>query len=229
MREVDGRLIYDDVRELVDPSHTALVLIDIQNDFCTVGGTFDRFGYDVSMYAEMIPRTQRLLAAARRSSVLPIYVQNTTLRGHKSDSPAQVRFRVRLSRDPSQPSLRYTEEGTWGHEFVHELAPGPEELTVNKFRSSAFVGTPLDLLLRSNGIDTIVIAGCTTEGCVESTARDAMFMDYYVVVVEDCVESDTREQHEASLTLMRVRFDVIQSSEVIAAWSGTSADRTGGE
>lgn len=225
MREVDGRLIYDRTDELVDPSHTALVLIDIQNDFCTPGGTFDRSGYDVSMYKHMIPRAKRLLTAARRAGVLRVFIQNTTLRGHLSDSPAQVRFRVRLSRDPSQPSLRYTEDGTWGHEFVAELTPQDGELVIDKFRSSAFIGTPLDLLLRSNGIDTIVISGCTTEGCVESTARDGMFLDYYVVVVPDCVESDTREQHEASLTLMRVRFDMIESAEIVEVWNSVATER----
>jgi nicotinamidase-related amidase len=217
MREVDGRVIYDELEEVVDPSHTALVLIDIQNDFCSVGGTFDQHGYDVSLYDQMIPRTERLLAGARQAGVLCFFVQNTTLRGHRSDSPAQVRFRTRLSRD-DEPSLQYTEDGSWGHEFVAALKPGEDDITINKFRSSAFVGTPLDLLLRSNGIETIVIGGCTTEGCVESTARDGMFMDYYVVVAPDCVESDTREQHEASMTLMRARFDMMPSADVLEAW-----------
>ena len=99
MRQVDGRFFYDTTEELVDPAHTALVLIDIQNDFCARGGTFDRSGYDVSLYQWMIPRTATLLAAARRAGALCVFIQNTTLRGHLSDSPAQVRFRVRLSRD----------------------------------------------------------------------------------------------------------------------------------
>lgn len=225
MRQVDGRFFYDTTSELVDPGHTSLVLIDIQNDFCAKDGTFDRSGYDVSLYESMIPNAARLLAAARQAGVLCVFIQNTTLRGHLSDSPAQVRFRVRLSRDPEQPSLRYTEDGSWGQEFVPEVAPGEGELVIKKFRSSGFVGTPLDLLLRSNGIETIVIGGCTTEGCVESTARDGMFMDYYVVVVPDCVESDTREQHEASLTLMRARFDMIPSPEILQVWDGATARR----
>lgn len=73
--------------------------------------------------------------------------------------------------------------------------------------------------LRSNGIRSIVVAGCTTEGCVESTARDALFNDYYVVVPEDAVASDDREQHAASLLLMRHRFDVTTASEIVAIWS----------
>lgn len=222
MREVDGRLIYDEIFELVDPAHTALVLIDIQNDFCSEGGTFDSHGYDVSLYDDMIHRTARLLGGARAAGVPCIFVQNTTLPGYRSDSPAQVRFRVRLSRD-DEPSLQYTMDGSWGQEFVAALAPADDEITIKKFRSSAFMGTPLDLLLRSNGIDTIVLGGVTTEGCVESTARDGMFLDYYVVVVADCVESDTRDQHEASMTLMRARFDVIESKEILNHWRSAEA------
>jgi nicotinamidase-related amidase len=90
---------------------------------------------------------------------------------------------------------------------------------VRKHRSSAFWGTDLELLLRSNGIRTVVVAGCTTEGCVESTARDAMFTDHYVVLAEDCVASDDVAQHEASLLLMRHRFDLASGGEIGAVWN----------
>jgi nicotinamidase-related amidase len=89
---------------------------------------------------------------------------------------------------------------------------------VHKHRSSAFWGTDLELLLRSNGVRTVVVGGCTTEGCVESTARDAMFTDHYVVLAQDCVASDDRAQHDASLLLMRHRFDLASGAEVGAVW-----------
>jgi len=95
---------------------------------------------------------------------------------------------------------------------------------VRKYRSSAFFGTNLDLLLRSNGIKTVVIGGCTTEGCVESTARDAMFSDFYVVVATDGVASDDREQHAASLLLMRHRFDLATAAEISLVWSAAPAE-----
>jgi nicotinamidase-related amidase len=91
---------------------------------------------------------------------------------------------------------------------------------VKKYRSSAFWGTNLDMLLRSNGIKCVVMTGCTTEGCVESTARDALFNDYYVVIAEDCVASDHQQQHEASLLLMRHRFDIATCPEILGIWSG---------
>jgi nicotinamidase-related amidase len=122
------------------------------------------------------------------------------------------------------PTLRYTVPGTRGHEFVGELAPVPGELVVSKYRSSAFWGTNLELLLRSNGIQTVVVGGCTTEGCVESTARDAMFADHYVVIADDCVGSDDKQQHDASMLLMSHRFDMASGSRIAAVWQAAGAD-----
>jgi nicotinamidase-related amidase len=218
--EVEGKIVYTELSELVDPKHTALVLIDVQKDFVEEDGAFGRLGVDLSMYPAMRLRLARLLAEARRAGVLVVHVQMTALPGRMSDSPAQIRFNLRMHealRDDGPP-LRYTVAGTEGHEFVAELAPVEGELVVAKFRSSAFWGTNLEQLLRSNGVETLVITGVTTEGCVESTARDAMFADCYVVVVDDCVASDDRTQHEASLLLMRHRFDIAGSDELEKLW-----------
>jgi nicotinamidase-related amidase len=123
----------------------------------------------------------------------------------------------------SEPLL-YTVEGTPGQEIIPELAPEAGDLIVQKYRSSGFWGTNLDMLLRSNVIKTVIMTGCTTEGCVESTARDALFNDYYVVLPEDCVASDDPRQHEASLFLMRHRFDVVTSDDILAVWQGSQQE-----
>jgi nicotinamidase-related amidase len=120
------------------------------------------------------------------------------------------------------PPLRYTLPGTPGHEFAPEFTPRSDEIVVRKYRSSGFWGTNLDMLLRSNGVKTVVFGGCTTEGCVESTARDAMFNDYYVVIAEDCVASDDRAQHAASMLLMRHRFDLAHGDAIERAWRDTA-------
>jgi nicotinamidase-related amidase len=173
------------------------------------------------MYEAVRPAVARLLGDARRGGVPVIHVQNTALPGRMSDSPAQIRFNLRMHGQARRdgPPLTYTLPGTPGHEFVDEARPEPGELVVRKYRSSAFWGTNLPLLLRSNGIETVVIAGCTTEGCVESTARDALFSDHYVVIAEDCVGSDDRAQHDASLLLMRHRFDLATAGQLAAAWA----------
>jgi nicotinamidase-related amidase len=222
---VEGKDVFTELHELAGPGHTALLLIDMQADFVEGGGAFDRMGVDISMYPPVRPRLAGLLAAAREHGVLVVHVQNTALPGRLSDSPAQIRFNLRMhqgARDGGPP-LRYTVPGTPGHAFIPELAPEPGELVVAKYRSSAFWGTNLELLLRSNGIRTVVVGGCTTEGCVESTARDAMFSDHYVIIAEDCVASDDRAQHDASLLLMRHRFDLATAAEIMSVWSAAGA------
>ena len=221
MIRVEGKEVFTDLRELVDPAHTALLLIDMQHDFVDPDGVFGRLGVDLSMYQAIRPRLAALLAAAREHGVLVVHVQNTALPGRRSDSPAQIRFNLRMHEAARRggPPLRYTLPGTPGREFVPELAPLADEVVVPKYRSSGFWGTNLEQVLRSNGIKTVVVGGCTTEGCVESTARDAMFSDHYVVIPEDCVGSDDKAQHEASMFLMRHRFDLAGSEDIAAVWS----------
>lgn len=219
MIEVAGKQVLTELEELVDPSRAALVIIDMQRDFVEEGFAFDRLGVDMTMYPPVRARIATMLAQARAAGVLVVHVQMTTLPGGLSESPAQLRFNLRLHGQSHTGPLRYTQQGDPGREFVDELAPRVGELVVPKWRSSGFWGTNLDLLLSSNGIKTAVITGCTTEGCVESTARDALFNDYYVVIVEDCVASDDRAQHDASMLLMRHRFDIATSTDIIATWS----------
>lgn len=225
MITVEGRTVLTELDELVDPSRAALVLIDLQRDFIDPEGVFGRLGIDLSMYRDQRPRAAALLVAARRGRVPVIHVQNTALPDRASDSAAQLRFNLRMHADarPGHEPLRYTIAGTWGHGFADEFLPEPGEAVVSKYRSSAFWGTNLDLLLRSNAIETVVIAGCTTEGCVESTARDALFNDYYVVIPEDCVASDDRAQHEASMLLMRHRFDLAGGESIASVWDRATA------
>ncbi len=221
MITVEGKDVCTELAELADPGRAALLLVDMQQDFVAADGAFASLGIDLSMYAPMRPRLAVLLAAARRHGVLVVHIQNTALAGRMSDSPAQIRFNLRMhqgARDGGPP-LQYTVPGTPGHAFVPDLQPLPGELVVAKYRSSAFWGTNLELLLRSNGIETVIVTGCTTEGCVESTARDALFNDYYVVIAEDCVASDDRAQHEASMLLMRHRFDIASAADISACWA----------
>jgi nicotinamidase-related amidase len=222
MIDIEGKIVLTELEELVDPAHTALVVIDMQHDFIDADGLFGSLGIDLSMYKESRPRLAALLAAARTTGTTVIHLQNTALPDRMSDSPAQIRFNLRMHKDArrNQPPLRYTIPGTPGHAFAKEFTPLENELVVRKYRSSGFWGTNLNMLLRSNGIKTVVVGGCTTEGCVESTARDAMFNDYYVVIAEDCVASDDQAQHEASMLLMRNRFDIAPGDEIKRIWAG---------
>jgi nicotinamidase-related amidase len=220
MITIDGKNVFTELEELVDPAHTALIMVDMQCDFIEPDGLFGRLGVDLSMYPQVRPRLAALLATARQSGVMVLHLQNTALPDRMGDSPSQIRFNLRMHEASRRdgPPLCYTIPGTRGHEFTRDFTPLSRELVVRKYRSSGFWGTNLDMILRSNGIKTVVLGGCTTEGCVESTARDAMFNDYYVVVAEDCVASDDRAQHDASLLLMRHRFDLAAGGAIQRVW-----------
>jgi len=209
-----------DLAHLLEPAHAALVLVDLQVDFCHPSGAFGRLGADLSGYRAVLEQSQRLLVAARAAGVLVVHLRNTELPGDRASSPAQRRFARKLQQrfradGPFEPVCQVDSTG-W--EFMPEVAPEPGEPVMPKYRSSGFAGTPLDLVLRSNAVSTLVVAGATTEGCVESTARDAMFLDYAVVVAEDAVGSDEPALHEASMLLMRNRFDVVPAALVTALW-----------
>jgi nicotinamidase-related amidase len=229
MINIEGKEVLTELAELVDPAHTALIMVDMQHDFVEPDGLFGSMGIDLSMYKDQRPRLAALLTAARQAGATVIHLQNTALPARMSDSPAQIRFNLRMHKDArnNQPPLRYTLPGTPGHAFAPEFAPAGDEVVVRKYRSSGFWGTNLDMVLRSNGIKTVIMGGCTTEGCVESTARDAMFNDYYVVIAEDCVASDHRAQHDASMLLMKHRFDIAPGDEIKRIWRTRNAERPG--
>ncbi len=110
-------------------------------------------------------------------------------------------------------------EGTWGWQIVEELAPLPDEVVIKKNRSSAFVGTNLDMILRSNGIKSVALVGVSTSGCVMATAYGALFSEYYPVLLRDCVASTKAESHDAALLIMSGAMDIADSEEVLEIWT----------
>jgi nicotinamidase-related amidase len=222
MKIIYGKEVPTEDHELVVPAQTALVIIDYQNDCCSEGGTGHKVGADLSMYKTTIPRTAEFACLSRRVGIPVINVRMCTLPDGKSDSPSWIRLRMRATRNfdaRNEGVWEFTQEGTWGAEFVDAVKPQPGDYIVTKFRSSAVINTNLDLILRSNGIRNALVAGCTTEGCVESTVRDLVFYDYFPVLLSDCVGSDCRDLHEASMHVMSAyRCDVMSSLQVASIW-----------
>jgi nicotinamidase-related amidase len=216
MREFAGRNVYDQLEEIVDPVHTALLVVDMQNDFCEPAGVFGKGGADVARISAVEPAIAKVLADARETGVRPVFLRHT----HEADlsnlSPARLSFYAMLygGADPYH-AIRES----WGHQIVDGLAPRPGETVINKSRSSGFIGTNLDMVLRSNRIETVVITGMATHACVESTARDAGFFDYYVVVVEDGVADYRDDLHRASLLTLSQRVILTNSTALKGAWA----------
>lgn len=228
MREVCGRLILDTLDELLDPKHTALVVIDMQRGSFAKGGASERAGHDVSEVQRVAERTGELMDAARAAGVMLAHIRVANLPGHSSSSPAWLRAlsgnRGKLANPISPDEMMI--EGSWETEFCDECTPLEGELVVTKRRSSAFIGTDLEQILRSNGIETVAIAGIVTQGCVEATIRDAAHRDFYNVLVEDCVGGYNTTLHDAAMTVMRARHDTCTSDEVTESWQRATADAT---
>lgn len=199
------------LEQKVAPVHTALVVVDVQNDFVAEGGFFDRTGGDVASIQAAIPPLLRLIEHARRAGVLVVFVRAIYDPEYLS-GPMIERNRRRHLEMPRCLT------GTWGADF-YKIEPAPDEPIVVKHRYSAFMGTSLDQLLRQRGIRSLLLTGVATDVCVESTARDAYFLDYYVAVVADCCGAAREEYHRDALARFERDYGgVTSSAEVIGAW-----------
>jgi ureidoacrylate peracid hydrolase len=208
----------DTLAEIVDPAHTAVLVIDMQNDFCSPRGGAAKAGVDVSMMQEMLPALVGLLRDARAREIPIVFLQVV----HAADGRTISKSHLRLVRSNS-PEAPFGIEGTWGAEIIDELERRPNEPVVVKHRSSGFVNTTLDTLLRSMRIETVLITGEQTPGCVEATVRGADDHDYCPVIVTDCVGGLRRDLHEAAMKVMTARWPSATASEIVTAWN--SADR----
>jgi nicotinamidase-related amidase len=231
------------LEQRIDPHHAALVLIDVQNDFCDARGAVGGSGEPLTMILAAVARTKVLLAAARAAGVTIIHVgaeYGELYRGIGSP----YRFPATNAMEPAvwtasaadlstgqsfaADQVEVCLPGSWGQQFVDGIVPRSDEPVVTKHRFSAFVDTGLELMLRARGIKTVILAGVTTNCCVESTAREVAMRDFYLVVAEDCVavKDRLRNLHDASLESMRLYFGQVRpAAELIEAWesAGRSA------
>lgn len=192
--------------EKVDPRHAALLVIDMQNDFCHSEGAGARNGSDVGPVQAIVPTLNGLIDEARAAGMTVIFIRAV----HNQWTDSEVRLERRRAR-----AVPNCVEGTWGAEW-YGVAPLDGECIVTKHRFSAFIGTDLDLILRAQGIRSLVVTGTATNVCVESTARDGFMMDYYIVLVEDCCATGNTELHQATLKNISRGFGVVTTAREVA-------------
>ncbi len=204
--------ILNNLIDRFDPAHTALLIIDMQKDFCEEGFGAHRAGRSLAPARAATPKIASLLGVARETGTRVAHVGFWTLPDHASDSGPWLAQRRRSTY--SSDSLCIA--GTEGAEFIADLAPSPGEWVVRKHRYSAFTGTDLDLLLRSAGVRSIVVTGVSTNACVESTVRAGFELDYYVAAPSDAVASWDQTLHEATLANVNHRFGVTPSVDDMA-------------
>lgn len=208
------------LEDRIEPLHTALLIIDMQKDFCLDGFATSKAGRPLDAARSIISRLATLRRDARAAGVLVCHVGFLTLREHRSDSGPWLAQRRRST----YASDKICIEGTEGAEFIDELSPEEGEIVVLKHRYSAFKGTDLDMILRARGIRTVIPTGVSTNVCVESASRDAFEYNYYVCVPGDGVASWNGELHDASLKTIDARFGVLTScAEIRTAWAAAGS------
>lgn len=194
----------------------AVVVVDLQNDFCHDRGGMAQMGQDVTRAQESIPHVQQLIDAAHDTEVPVILVR--TEHSEWFDTPAWVsRGRGGEAIDVGRVPL--VREGTWGAEF-YGVAPAPEDLVITKHRFSGFAYTPLELALRARRRDTVVLAGTVTHVCVEATGLDALMRGFFPVLVAECASAASALADEAARDEFAHHIGVVVPlSDITGAWA----------
>lgn len=203
------------------PEETALLVIDMQNGFCSPQGSLGKNGVDVSHMHNTIAPVRKLIEASRRASMLDAW----TIQHHYPDDVTRGRHRIipHTLRFGSGPAALVN---TWDAEVVDELkslSQAPAEIII-KHRFSAFFDTRLDTLLRMKGIRTVIISGVSSSLCVETTIRDAYQRDYDVLIAADAIATDSPEAHEESMRTAAKYFGACLSTDKIVQLIDQAAD-----
>jgi ureidoacrylate peracid hydrolase len=203
-----GKLLAHDT---IEAGRTALIIVDMQNYFCAQG-----FPAEVPLSREIVPNLNRVAGAVRAAGGVVVWVQTTAVGAVEYWRNFQTRM---LTPDLQHKRLAYLDETSEGFELFPGLEVLPDDLRVKKIKYSAFIpgSSNIDAQLKSLRIDTVLITGTATNVCCESTARDAMMLDYKVMMLSDCTAALTREEHASSLdTFMMFFGDVLTADETIA-------------
>ncbi|HZA06095.1 MAG TPA: isochorismatase family cysteine hydrolase [Nitrososphaeraceae archaeon] len=212
MRNIEDKIVYDTIEEITDPSHTALVVWDVQNMLVNRIFNRDEFTNNLNFVIDLA-----------RTANVPIFFTRIQILPKRFESPARLYTLSKLGFDRTSQTV--TKE-----DFDFAVKPiqlrhqqqqqqQEEEIVIDKHTASVFVDTAFERMLRNAGIITVVFTGIATEFGIESSARDASNRGFYSVVISDCVSSPDRNAHERSIENMRKIITIMTSKDVENSWS----------
>ena len=208
MLEFEGRQIPNELREIVAPARTILLVWDMQND--QAGGSFNKDA--------LIRNTPPLIDAAAKAQIKTVYTRQTPFLW-KDEAPVWIRRAMRDQKvdDPSKLKPRRL-HGSFGWNIMAPFEPRPQDIVIDKRRPTIFIGNEFETIMSNLGLSTIVMIGCTTDGGVEATVREGFNRSYFMVIPRDCVGTYTEAGHNAVLKRMERFAEIVESKELIEIW-----------
>lgn len=200
MQKIGDKVVYNSIEEILDPSHTALVLWDVQRALTKMIFNKEEFSKNLNSLVEL----------ARKSNI-PIFFTSIQMLSKRFESPAIIYHLAKHEFD-----RLFEQFTTEDMDFI--IKPKQDEIVINKHTASIFIDTGFERMLRNAGIITVVFTGIATEFGVESSARDALNRGFYSVVVSDCVSSPSKDGHERSIENMKNLITIINSKEIENVW-----------
>jgi len=208
MLDFEGRQIPNELREIVDPARTVLLVWDMQND--QAGGSFNKDA--------LIRNAPPLIEAAAKAKIKTVYTRQTPFLW-QDEAPVWIRRSMKDQKvdHPSKLKPRRL-HGSFGWNIMEPFKPGPEDTVIDKRRPTMFIGNEFETIISNLGLTTIVMIGCTTDGGVEATVREGFNRSYFMVIPRDCVGTYTEEGHNGALKRMERFAEIVESKEVIEIW-----------
>lgn len=205
------------LEEQVEPRHTALIIIDPQNDFCASDGAAVKLlGWDVSRIQSAVQHLNPFIQKVRETGLMVVWTRSLV-----AADKARPSYRARsLITEATAEDIAIVKEGSHGADWYSEITkPLPDEYVVTKWHYDAFEDTNLDLLLSSRGIKTLLVTGFNANVCVETTARHGYIKGYYIVLVSDCTDAPTQREYESTVHNIKNYFGkVATSAEIAKIW-----------
>jgi nicotinamidase-related amidase len=194
---------------MIDPARTALLVIDIQRDFCAAGGFCDLAGADLSTMEPAIDAVAAIIPAARMAGLTLAFMRVITR--EETDPPAMLRLMERRGRPGGAALCRAGSAGA----AYYRVQPEPGDIEIEKIRFDSFLETELDARLRARGVDAVIITGVSTDCCVDSTARAAFQRDYDVFVVADACAAGSPHLHHGALAALEQNVALLVESRAV--------------